>query len=408
MFVETRIRIHEVSSVDELVRRLTGEQIVLGTVYGFAISRGADVKFCCGLTLSGKRLAEYLPAVSRGGGQQHPLWKNVPGRLRRFFAQGFRYDAAKGVCILKNVPRGAENACAFALLEAVGIESGTDVGERVSGGLLALDQTIAGVSDACLLHHWHNTGACCGCGSRDHLIQPCTVQNEGLPGIRALRENLAVAEDALRTARAAAQDAENALHSAQDRAHAAQDAVSDGSHVEVEAVPPPPHVEAPPQPLSADVPILPVVPKRRLRFKQRSRQYGQQVETGNQMRWKRVQGVSLTAQSNLSRGSHRLSFQVNLHNMVPSKLYFRFNRWTSPDTQPCNSQTCWRKADGKALDFCGRDICAYDAAITCRAELLSARPDGRKRSRGCREGLADPGTVGEALQAWKRRWVMRT
>ena len=182
---------------------------------------------------SGMSIAEYLPAVGRGGGQGHPLWKNVPGRLRRFFAQGFRYDAAKGVCILKNVPRSTENACAFALLEAVGIASRTDVGERGSGGLLALDQTIAGVSDACLLHHWHNTGACCGCGSRDHMVEACTRQNEGLPGIRALREKMVVAEDALRTAQAAAQDTESALHAAQDRARAGQDAVSDGSHVEV-------------------------------------------------------------------------------------------------------------------------------------------------------------------------------
>ena len=44
-------------------------------------------------------------------------------------------------------------------------------------------------------------------------------------------------------------------------------------------------------------------------------------------------------------------------------------------TNPCRLEECWQKLSGCDLSFCGRDVCAYDAAVTCHAQLIAAIPD---------------------------------
>ena len=181
------------------------------TCYSVLLKRGNEVFPRCGLEISDERLAQFPPAIAVGGGASHPLWKNVPGRQRPMFAKGWRYDGATGVWMLKNVSRSIENACAFSFLEALdasGVNLGEDLGDHVCGGVLALNQLAPEVNDACLLCHWHDNGACCSCGGRGHLASACPIKYQGLPGTRALRENLAAAENGIRAAQEALRVAE--------------------------------------------------------------------------------------------------------------------------------------------------------------------------------------------------------
>ncbi len=87
----------------------------------------------------------------------------------------------------------------------------------------------------------------------------------------------------------------------------------------------------------------------------------------------------------------------------PDHMLFTFTERTDADVVPCASAQCWVKPPGEPLQFCGRDCCAYAAAVACKQEHLTARPDRRRRQHA--EAGAEPVVGGlAALNAWRTRW----
>ena len=161
------------------------------------------------------------------------------------------------------------------------------------------------------------------------------------------------------------------------------------------------------------IPVLEELPsRRRLRFKQAPPDQPSaenpdvcQPAVCLPHNWTRVSGVSHASQTNADYGPRR-SFQVSVAKagVDKTKLYFKYSIITSPGTAPCNSTACWQKTSGRNLVFCGKDVCAYDAAVTCHAEPIAALPDKRRR-------LAEADSDDQAaapqgdLDSWKTRWL---
>ena len=140
--------------------------------------------------------------------------------------------------------------------------------------------------------------------------------------------------------------------------------------------------------------------RRRLNFKQPAADYPKTAHN-----WCKVAGVSHVPQTNRDYGKRRC-FQVSVVRaaMNRSKLYFGYHTTTAAGTDPCRSEECWQKTSGCDLSFCGRDVCAYDAAVTCHAELIAALPDKRRR---VAEVMSDDeaATSRGDLNSWKERWL---
>ena len=99
----------------------------------------------------------------------------------------------------------------------------------------------------------------------------------------------------------------------------------------------------------------------------------------------------------------RRNFQVKLPGESPDNARFGFRVCTESGTVPCDSAQCWVKLAGQPLQFCGKDCCAYDAAVACKQEHTTARPDRRKRQRA--DADDNPADDQEAaLAAWRTRW----
>ena len=216
-----------------------------------------------------------------------------------------------------------------------------------------------------------------------HFAADCPQKSFGLPGARALRQELCAVRHELNAAQEARRDAQAAAAAAETVAPA--------------------------------LPLLPEPKRRRMRGKQPNPyppldEEADQVAGPAARRWNQMSGVSLAAQSNTGHGSQRRSFQVNVAGKVvgKSKVYIPFRTWTTSDTLPCNSAECWRKPDGQTLVFCGQDVCAYAAAKACRSELLALRPDRRKRTRASEEQVVEGEAASGTLEDWSRRWLSST
>ena len=165
--------------------------------------------------------------------------------------------------------------------------------------------------------------------------------------------------------------------------------------------------------LGVHIPVREGLPRRRrLKFKQAAPDYPRsqnpdmhEPASCSSHNWSRVSGVSHASQTNADFGPRR-SFQVNVARaeIGRTKIYFKYRTITSPGTEPCHSTTCWQKAAGRNLAYCGRDVCAYDAAVACHAELIAALPDKRRRlaEADCDYEAAAP--QGD-LASWKTRWL---
>ena len=121
-------------------------------------------------------------------------------------------------------------------------------------------------------------------------------------------------------------------------------------------------------------------------------------------RWQKVPGVSMVSQRGVWSHAKRRSFQVRTPGVGAGKIYFKFAERAPVGTAPCRSDTCWRKEDLRPLVFCGRDVCAYDAACSCRREFQDFAPDKRKKLLEASE--QDFAAEAEhPAEVWRRRWA---
>ena len=178
-----------VTSLKELVARVTGRSVQSETVYGFCLQNGAgERRVYFGLECRDGRASDYIGALrpgGEGGGQGHRAWGRVPGRARLFWQLGFHYRAeeARGVYLLRDAPVSLENAAAC---EAVACGLGKDA---VAGGLLALSQREPHVQDACDMMLWHNSGRCVCCGGQ-HMAATCPGGIKAPPQMRGLKRRV--------------------------------------------------------------------------------------------------------------------------------------------------------------------------------------------------------------------------
>jgi hypothetical protein len=97
---------------------------------------------------------EVLRPPKSGDGARRPDLHKVPGRLLLLWPKGFYYWPDEPMCLLRDVPKSVETAAARAIEDLLG-------GGNVLGGILALDQRVDVVRDACDLPRLHDRGACC-------------------------------------------------------------------------------------------------------------------------------------------------------------------------------------------------------------------------------------------------------
>jgi hypothetical protein len=395
----------ECDSLTAFVEALAGGPVrQLNTIYGIPLrNRRGERAAYVGRTDEGVHPRNFLDALrvpKSDEAGRHPDMRNVPGRLYVLWERDFYYSEEQPVHVLRNVPRSAETAAARALEDILG--------EGLAlGGVLALDARVDVVRDSCALLRLHDRGKCCKCGHRGHGAASCPtdlsrVADNDLPyRQQRMERRMVVLQRDLEQNRASLQ-AMTPLFSPPAQGRSSLSAT-------------PPEIESAQEDVAAgnldiDEPLAVGAPfRRRLRGKQSAPQYprlrNRVVQEPLAHDWSRVVGVSHSAQTNADFGARR-SFQVSVARaqVAVTKLYFRYQRVTLPGMQPCGSAECWQKAPGQALNFCGRDVCAYDAATTCHAELLAARPDKRRR-------LSEAGPDEEAavppgdLESWKTRWL---
>lgn len=434
------------------------------TVYGIPLRKegGVDRAVYVGRTDEGQHPESFLDALRPGAdAAQRCQPPQMPGRLWALRQKGFFFTGEERLCLLPDVPRSAETAAARALEDLLG--EGFAL-----GGVLALDPRVGYVGDACRLHRLHDQGLCCRCGLSGHLARNCSADWTQLrPPFSQQRLQLDAAAlgrdlEHLKEQKAALQaqlpfslqPASPAPAPAAAEPLASSSAASSSSGA----------------PLGSSSVVLPVAQRRRLWSKQAppalatasaasasaspagasaplpqalasaGPALAPAVEAAPPLRWKGVRGVSLCSRK--PNGTPRRCFQVNCAKVATelggdtrSKLTFPFREDTAPGTAPCGPPACWQKVAGEALAFCGRDVCAYDAACTCHAELLALRPDRRRREAqeeeeeqqdGDEEGEeeeegeedvaegeeeeaghdeADGGAAQEDLQPWVFRWL---
>ena len=330
---------------------------------------------------------ESFPDALRTSSSVPAGCKDLPGRLLLLRMKSFFYYDDEPVVFLRNVPRNMETAAARTVEDLLG--EGLAV-----GGILALDQRIPVVRDSCTLQRLHDQGACCKCGRRGHLSASCPANLSEMPA-----SDLPYIH--LRTER---------------RMEALQQRLKENLSASSSTVP----VVFPRQPTAADEPQLApqgrldvqssssnalvregLPSRRRLKFKQPAPDY----YSRSPHNLFKVSGVSHVPQTNADYGKRRC-FQVSVAraDIDRTKLYFKYRVTTAAGTDPSRSDDCWQKASGSDLNCCGRDVCAYDAAVTCHAELIAALPDKRRR---VAEGISDDASASSRgeLNFWKEQWL---
>ena len=414
-----------------------GAQVVdTCTVYGFALrspSTGHRVTYV-GRENAESHVQSFVMALTAQGGETHRDWHNVPLKLRPFWFKRYYFSAEVGVYELKNVPRSTESALAFALEKIVG--QGFSF-----GGVLALASTDV-VMDSATLHRLHDAPyTCVVCGqmghvAKDHERAPCVIcglrghagrdvlcpqlRDEQLPfRSQAIKRKLAALEATTRS-------------SSSSSAALPEESVPEEPALEVEepafdepapaAAPVRRRIHgktrSPPGFLPAEAVPLEVVPERRWAHFKGKLQFKCGLRLSSLLRsWSKnspwcawtalilqpFRGVTLQSQAGTWRGGVRRGFQVKLPGESPDNARFGFRVCTEDSTMPCNSAQCWFKLAGEPLQFCGKDCCAYAAAVACKQEHMTARPDRRKRQRA--DADDDPAEDQEAaLTAWRIRW----
>ena len=391
---------------------------IVTTIYGIPLRNGRGERAAyVGRSEEGMHPGNMLEALrppKSCDGARHPDLHNVPGRLFLLWQKGFYYWPDKPMCLLRGVPKSAETAAARAIEDLLGEG-------KALGGILALDQRVDVVRDACTLQRLHDQGACCKCGRKGHSAASCSadlsvVADGDLPYRQQLAERrVGVLQQKFQKHSAAlhaatlqsSSIAQGSSRASPEAAEAAsrelgQDADGDdgGDAGGVASSAP------------AGMPIRPLVPRRtRLRGKQApprvpmpQPEHLQGASPDRCRRWNRVAGVSHVPQSHASRGPRR-SFQVSVAKaqLGPAKLYFKYQEATLAGAQPCHFGECWQKLPGQPLFFCGRDVCAYDAAVACHSGLFAVLPDKRRRlpEASVDEGAAPPCD----LEAWGNQWL---
>jgi hypothetical protein len=393
----------ECDSLTSFVEALAGGPVrQLCSIYGIGLrNRRGERAVYVGRTDEGAHPSNFLNALRVPKSEEverHPDMGNVPGRLYVLWEQGWWYSGEQPLHVLRNVPRSAETAAARALEDIL------DVG-RALGGVLALDTRVDVVRDSCALLRYHDRGSCCACGRPGHGATSCPVdwskvadndlpfrhqrmERRMLALQRKFDENLASLQALTQFATPPAQGPSSPSAAPPDLADEASAGSEQGDSAGRSS-----HENGP---VAVGAPS-----RKRLRGKQPAPHYLRAVEEPAAHDWKRIVGVSHSALTHADFGVRR-SFQVSIARAqgAKTKLYFRYHHATLPGTLPCNSEDCWQKEPGRALSFCGRDVCAYAAATTCHAELMAARPD-KRRTGPDEEAAAPPGD----LESWKTRWL---